>query len=122
MSARLPPIVDSVGAGGRSFYYRCNRLYLSDDEKRCSIWQVRKDAIESSVLGAIERVLANPELAVGMAERLRQGTDYAARLAELAREFSHLDDSQDRLVDLYTDGEIEKEAFHQKADEAPGRS
>ena len=94
---------------------------MSDDEKRCSSRQVRKDALESSVLGAIEDVLANPELAVGMAERLRQGTDHAARLAELARELSHLDDSQDRLVDLYTDGELAKDAFHQKREKLTRR-
>ena len=58
---------------GRYFYYRCNRLYLSDGEKRCTSRQVRKDALESSVLGAIEDVLAEPELAIGMAERLRGG-------------------------------------------------
>ena len=73
------------------------------------------------MLGAIEGVLANPELAVGMAERLRQGTDHAARLAELARELSHLDDSQDRLVDLYTDGELAKDAFHQKREKLTRR-
>ena len=73
------------------------------------------------MLGAIEGVLANPELAVGMAERLRQGTDRAARLAELARELSHLDESQDRLVDLYTDGELAKDAFHQKREKLTRR-
>ena len=63
---------------GRYFYYRCNRLYLSDEEKRCSSRQVRKDALESAVLGVIEDLLADPELAIGMAERLRSGTDHAA--------------------------------------------
>ena len=106
---------------GRYFYYRCNRLYLSDEEKRCTSRQVRKDVLESSVLGAIEDVLAEPELAIGMAVRLRDGTDHAARLAELARELSHLDDSQDRLVDLYTDGELAKDAFHQKREKLTRR-
>ena len=68
------------------------------------------------MLGAIEGVLANPELAIGMAEQLREGTDHAARLTELARELSHLDDSEDRLVDLYTDGEITKDIYQQKRD------
>ena len=99
---------------GRYFYYRCNRLYLSDKDKRCKGRQVPKEALESAVREAIEDVLAEPELAIGMAVRLRDGTDHAARLAELARELSHLDDSQDRLVDLYTDGELAKDAFHQK--------
>ena len=101
---------------GRYFYYRCNRLYLSNAEKRCSGRQVPKDALETAVLGAIEGVLANPELAVGMAEQLREGMDNAAPLAELARELSHVDDSQDRLVDLYTDGEITKDIYQQKRD------
>ena len=77
--------------------------------------------LESSVLGAIEDVLAEPELAIGMAVRLRDGTDHAARLAELARELSHLDESQDRLVDLYTDGELAKDAFHQKREKLTRR-
>ena len=99
---------------GRYFYYRCNRLYLSDEEKRCSSRQVRKDALESAVLGVIEDLLADPELAIGMAERLRSGTDHAARLAELARQLRHSDESDERLVDLYTDGEITKDAFQQR--------
>ena len=75
---------------GRYFYYRCNRLYLPDAEKRCLSRQVRKDALETAVLGAIEGVLANPELAVGMAKRLRVGTDHGARLAALGGEISQL--------------------------------
>ena len=106
---------------GRYLYYRCNRLYRSDEDKRCTSRQVPKDALESSVLGAIEDVLAEPELAIGMAVRLRDGTDHAARLSELARELSHLDDSQDRLVDLYTDGELAKDAFHQKREKLTRR-
>ena len=106
---------------GRYFYYRCNRMYLSDEEKRCTSRQVPKDALESSVLGAIEDLLAEPELAIGMAVRLRDGTDHAARLAGLARELSHLDESQDRLVDLYTDGELAKDAFHQKREKLTRR-
>ena len=106
---------------GRYFYYRCNRLYLSDEEKRCTSRQVPKDAIESSVLGAIEDVLAEPELAIGMAVRLRDGTDHAARLAELERELGRLGDSQARLVDLYTDGRIAKDALDRKQDELTRR-
>ena len=87
----------------------------------CTSRQVPKDALESSVLGAIEDVLAEPELAIGMAVRLRDGTDHAARLAELARELSHLDESQDRLVDLYTDGEFAKDGFHQKREKLTRR-
>ena len=99
---------------GRYFHYRCNRLYLRDAGKRCSSRQVRKEALETAVLHAIEGVLADPELAVGMAERLQEGTDHAARLAELAGAIRHLDESQDRLVDLYTDGEMTKDAYQQK--------
>ena len=43
----------------------------------------RSDALESAVPGAFEGVLANRELAVGMAERLRVGTDHAVRLGAL---------------------------------------
>lgn len=99
---------------GRYFYYRCNRLYLSDPEKRCSSRQVRKEALETAVLNAIEGVLADPELAIGMADRLREGADHAPRLADLARTLRHLDESHDRLVDLYTDGEVTKSAYQQK--------
>ncbi|MYE32150.1 MAG: recombinase family protein [Chloroflexi bacterium] len=106
---------------GRYFYYRCNRLYLSDAEKRCSSRQIRKDALETAVLGAIEGVLANPELAVGMAERLRVGTDHGARLAALGGEISHLDESQDRLVDLYTDGEVTRDVYEQKRNRLANR-
>ena len=58
--------------------------------------------------------MANPELAVGIAERLRVGTDHAVRLGALGGEISHLDETQDRLVDLSTDGEITKDAYQQK--------
>ena len=68
---------------GRYLYYRCNRPYDPDEERRCASRQVRTEALESAVRGAIEDVLANPQLAVGMAERLRDGTDHPARLSEL---------------------------------------
>ncbi len=99
---------------GRYLYYRCNRLYLSREDKRCASRLVRKEVLESAVRDTIGDVLANPELAIGMAERLRGGTDHAARLTELTRELSHLDESEDRLVDLYTEGEIARDAFQEK--------
>ncbi len=99
---------------GRYLYYRCNRVYLSREDKRCTSRLVRKETLEDAVRSTLEDVLAQPELAISMAERLWEGTDHAARLAELARELSHLDDSQDRLIDLYTDGEVTKEAYQQK--------
>ena len=71
---------------GRYLYYRCNRPYDPDEERRCASRQVRTEALESAVREAIEDVLANPELAVGMAERLREGAEHAARLTELERE------------------------------------
>ena len=107
--------------GGRYLYYRCNRLYLSDKDKRCKGRQVPKEALESAVREGIEEVLANPELAIGMAERLRDGAEHAARLTELERELKGLDESQDRLVDLYTDGRIAKDALDRKQDELSRR-
>ena len=73
------------------------------------------------MLGAIEDVLANAPLAVAMAERLNEGTDNVARLAELERELGRLGDSQARLVDLYTDGRIAKDALDRKQDELTRR-
>ena len=70
---------------------------------------------------AIEDVLAEPELAIGMAERLRDGAEHSARLTELERELKRLDESQDRLVDLYTDGRIAKDALDRKQDELSRR-
>ena len=106
---------------GRYLYYRCNRLYLSSDDKRCSGRLVPKEALESAVRGAIEDVLASPELAIGMAERLGDGAEHSARLTELERELKRLDESQDRLVDLYTDGRIAKDALDRKQDELSRR-
>ena len=114
-------IVGQAVNRGRYLYYRCNRLYLSGEDQRCSGRLVRKEALESAVREAIEDVLANPELAVGMAERLREGAEHAARLTELERELKRLDESQDRLVDLYTDGRIAKEVLDRKQDELSRR-
>ena len=106
---------------GRYLYYRCSRLYDPDEEKRCASRQVRTEVLEPAVLGAIEDVLANAPLAVAMAERLNEGTDNVARLAELERELGRLGDSQARLVDLYTDGRIAKDALDRKQDELTRR-
>ena len=70
---------------------------------------------------AIEDVLANPELAIGMAERLRDGAEHSARLTELERELKRLDQSQDRLVDLSTDSRIARDALDRKQDELSRR-
>ena len=106
---------------GRYHYYRCNRLYLSDAEKRSTSRQIQQESLESAVRRAIEDVLARPDLAIEMAERLRHGTDHAVRLAELDREIARVGESEGRLVELYTDGRIARAALDRKQDEVMRR-
>jgi site-specific DNA recombinase len=99
---------------GRYYYYRCNRLYLGDKDQRCPSRQIRTEILESAVREAVEEVLAQPTLAIEMADRLRNGTDHGVRLAELEREIARAAGGEDRLVDLYTDGQIAKDVLDRK--------
>ncbi len=96
---------------GRYFYYRCNRLYLSNAEKRCSGRQVRKETLEDAVRSTLEDVRNSPSAWPSSCAR---GRITPPGWTKLARELSHIDDSQDRLVDLCTDGEVTKDASQQK--------
>ena len=99
---------------GRYSYYRCNRLYLSAQDERCASRMVRTEVLESAVRQTLSELLAEPAMVLEMAEALRLDAGNAARLAEVERELSKLRESQGRLVDLYTDGQIEKALLDEK--------
>ena len=99
---------------GRYFYYRCNRRYLAAEEGRCKSRPVRTEVLEAAVRDELSEFLANPAMAVEMAEALRFDPGNGARLAEIERELGKLRESESRLVDLYTDGSIEKALLDEK--------
>ena len=99
---------------GRYFYYRCNRRYLAAEEERCKSRPVRTEELEAGVRDRLSEFLANPAMAVEMAEALRFDPGNGARLAEIERELGKLRESESRLVDLYTDGSIEKALLDEK--------
>ena len=106
-----------VGCGsnhGRYSYYRCNRVYLSKEDERCDYRQVRTDALEPEVRDKLSELLADPAMVIEMAEALRFDPGNGARLAELERELGKLRESESRLVDLYTNGQIEKALLDEK--------
>ena len=112
----------SCGAGmvghaanrGRYFYYRCNRRYLADKDERCTARPPRTEALESAVCAELSEFLANPALVIEMAEALRLDAGNGARLAEIERELGKLRENESRLVDLYTDGQMEKALLDEK--------
>ena len=99
---------------GRYSYYRCNRLYLSAQDERCASRMVRTEVLESTVRQTLSELLADPAMVLEMAEALRFDPGNGARLAELERELGKLRESESRLVDLYTDGQIEKALLDEK--------
>ena len=99
---------------GRYSYYRCNRLYLSAEDERCASRMVRTEVLESAVRQTLSELLAEPAMVLEMAEALRFDPGNGARLGELERDLGKLRESQGRLVDLYTDGQIEKALLDEK--------
>ena len=107
-----------VGCGsnnGRYTYYRCNRVYLSKKDERCKSRQVRTDALEPAVRDELGELLANPAMVIEMANALRLDTGNGRRLDEIERELGKLRDNERRLVDLYTDGQMEKALLDEKS-------
>ena len=68
---------------------------------------VRTEALESAVRRALPRLLADPAIVIEM--------------AAVEREFEKLRESQSRLVELYTDGQIEKALLDEKSAELAAR-
>ena len=63
----------------------------------------------------LSEFLANPAMVIEMAEALRLDTGNGRRLDEIALDLGKLRDSERRLVDLYTDGQIEKALLDEKS-------
>ena len=110
-------MVGCTSNNGRYTYYRCNRVYLSKKDERCKSRQVRTDALEPAVREKLSELLADPAMVVAMAEALRLDTGNGRRLDEIERELGKLRDSERRLVDLYTDGQMEKTLLDEKSAE-----
>ena len=107
-----------VGCGsnnGRYTYYRCNRVYLSKKDERCKSRQVRTDALEPEVRDKLGELLANPAMVIEMAESLRLDAGNGRRLDEIERDLGKVRDRERKLVDLYTDGAMEKTLLDEKS-------
>ena len=112
----------SCGAGmvghasnrGRYLYYRCNRLYLSAQDERCSSRMVRTEVLESAVRQTFSDLLADPAMVLEMAEALRFDSGNGAHLAEVERNLRKLREDESRLADLYIDGTLSKPLLDQK--------
>ena len=93
---------------GRYFYYRCNRRYLAAEEERCKSRPVRTEELEAGVRDRLSEFLANPAMAVEMAEALRFDAGNGVRLAEVERALGKLREDEHRLIKLYTSGRFEE--------------
>ena len=62
---------------GRYRYYRCRRAFAGPKNDRCPTVYVRADGLEQAIRTEAARVLADPELVLAEAERVRkQGVNH----------------------------------------------
>jgi site-specific DNA recombinase len=96
---------------GQYRYYRCRRAFAGPKHDRCPTVYVRADGLEQAIRTEAARVLANPELVLAEAERIRnQGVSHI-EVADLGSQLTSLENRRGRLLKLYEMGEIDDEYF-----------
>ena len=96
---------------GRYRYYRCRRAFAGPKHDRCTALYVRADALEQAVKAEAVRILANPELVVAEAERLRTQDVAQVDEVDINSQLTSLENRRGRLLKLYEMGEINDEYF-----------
>ena len=96
---------------GRYRYYRCRRAFAGPKHDRCPTVYVRADGLEQAIRTEVARVLANPELVLAEAERVRkQGVNHID-VAALESKLTDFENRRGRLLKLYEMGEIDDDYF-----------
>ena len=100
---------------GRYRYYRCRRAFAGPKHDRCPTVYVRADGLEQAIRTEAARVLADPELVLAEAERVRnQGVNHID-VAALESQLTSLENRRGRLLKLYEMGEIDDDYFLRKS-------
>jgi len=96
---------------GRYRYYRCRRAFAGPKHDRCPTVYVRADGLEQAIRTEAARVLADPELVLAEAERVRkQGVNHID-VAALESQLTDFENRRGRLLKLYEMGEIDDDYF-----------
>jgi len=96
-------------------YYRCRRAFAGPKHDRCPALYVRADDLERAVREQAARVLANPELILAEADRLRNKGVNLIDSATLEGRLTSLEHRRGRLLKLYEMGEIDDEYLHRES-------
>ena len=103
---------------GRPFrYYRCRHVYDKNTSRSCTARYVRGDKLESTVWDEIGRVLANPGVVLHELENRTEAKADVKRIARLESEIASLAEREERLVRLYTLGNVSDEIVQKQSEE-----
>ena len=111
-----PMVGQTVRGRGKSYaYYRCRHAYDRNTGRECDARYVRCDSLESAIWSEIEHVLTTPELVLSelRAAQERSGGEEAAKQAE--QELRSLKAREERLMRLFTLGELDEELLRTEA-------
>lgn len=103
--------------GGRYRYYRCRRSFAGPAFDRCESLYVRADELESVVIDQLAGLLANPNILLIEASRIRDERLASVDVEAIKRRLKTLDEQKARLVDIFQAGEIGRQDFQQRADD-----
>jgi site-specific DNA recombinase len=108
---------------GRHFYYRCGNVVRRFPLPRnCSSKPVRADRIEDAVVHAIKNAVVRPEILInhvlGLAKKIiDKGNRVNEERKRLDNRKKNLESKKKKLLELYLEGLIQKNAYLEKTEE-----
>lgn len=114
----------SNGKGKLNYYYQC--VGKVKEKNGCKLPALNKDWVEPRVLKAVMDVVMNDEQVkqiaqVAYEEILMMRDTPVVTTAQLKKELAQIDKKQERLADLYMDGDMSKEMLDEKNGELARR-
>lgn len=114
----------SNGKGKLNYYYQC--VGKVKEKNGCKLPALNKDWVEPRVLKAIMDVVMNEEQVnqiaqIAYEEILAMRDTPVVTTAQLKKELAQIDKKQERLADLYMDGDMSKEMLDEKNGELARR-
>lgn len=108
--------------GSRRAYYRCRRTAPEFKPNQCHCRQIKADRLDNEVWRNVIELLQDEKLLFEGLEEQREETKRARRtidgtIAAIEVQIKKGNERINRLLDLYTNGELDKEIFLSKRDE-----
>ena len=112
-----------VGALKDFTYYRCSGTdgYRFGGERICNNPQIRGEFLEATAWAEICKLLKNPERLQGGHDQRREMAPNPENLDALKSQLGRLQRGMERLIDSYSEGEIDKEQFMSRLSRAKPR-